>query len=538
MVHPRYLWSRWLVRSFQVAFQVNLATFSILAGLVELEPAPAPPDNPLKGFMPYSGAYATFPHSLEWTYLHLSEVQSGYNEFRWSYLDGLLNQIAGRGHQAIFRTFLDYPNLGYGVPGFLSHVPKRSYTDHGNGVRGTSYSPDYSHPDLRRAMTNYIAALGARYDGDPRIGFITIGMLGFWGEWHTFPYNGFDGKPDWFAPVAVQKEILDAFTQAFPRTKLLVREPKDGLDFRKWAVGYHDDSFAFSTLAPVPWHFWPRITSKGLESIWKTQPIGGEVRPEIQGCMWLEGAACVPAGQGYEQSVATTHASWMLNQGAFNGRLSGDALGRAIEGARQLGYELRVLAAEFPQRAGVDRFSVGVTMTNAGVAPFYYPWPVRLGIRSGTGTMRQWTNSWNLTEVMPGRGSSRFTANVAVDGLGAGDYQLMLNVPNPLPNGHPLRFGNRNQDLTLPGWLTLGDIRIGSPPRVESVSLSGQQIHVEFGSLVAGWRYVVESKEVGSSTETGWTVTESWTATEDRAAWTHDLNGAESGRFYRLAEER
>ena len=31
----------------------------------------------------------------------------------------------------------------------------------------------------------------ARYDGDPRIGFVQLGLLGFWGEWHTYPYDGY-----------------------------------------------------------------------------------------------------------------------------------------------------------------------------------------------------------------------------------------------------------------------------------------------------------------------------------------------------------
>ena len=52
------------------------------ASAAELEPAPAPPDNPLKGFMPYAGAHPAFPHSLEWTYLHLREVWE-------TFIDGL-----------------------------------------------------------------------------------------------------------------------------------------------------------------------------------------------------------------------------------------------------------------------------------------------------------------------------------------------------------------------------------------------------------------------------------------------------------------
>ena len=69
----------------------------------------APADNPLKGFVPYQGAY-TFPHSLEWFYLPLKDLQTDFSTFNWAPLDACLNAIAGRGHQAVFRIYLDYPN--------------------------------------------------------------------------------------------------------------------------------------------------------------------------------------------------------------------------------------------------------------------------------------------------------------------------------------------------------------------------------------------------------------------------------------------
>jgi hypothetical protein len=46
--------------------------------------ASAPADNPLKGFLPYAGSYQTFPYSMEWFYLPLSEVMKGPRQFRWA----------------------------------------------------------------------------------------------------------------------------------------------------------------------------------------------------------------------------------------------------------------------------------------------------------------------------------------------------------------------------------------------------------------------------------------------------------------------
>ena len=85
----------------------------------------APADNPLKGFMPYQGSYK-FPHSMEWLYLPLKDLQTDYNRFDWRKLDSQLDVIASRGHQAVFRIYLDYPDKAYAVPDFLSGVAKNS----------------------------------------------------------------------------------------------------------------------------------------------------------------------------------------------------------------------------------------------------------------------------------------------------------------------------------------------------------------------------------------------------------------------------
>jgi hypothetical protein len=422
---------------------------------VTLETAPAPADNPLKGFMPYEGVY-DFPHSLEWFYLPLKDLQKDYEVFDWQPLEKKLDAVAGRGHQAVFRIYLDYPQLPYGVPAFLNHVPKRAYNEHGNGekLNSASFAPDYEHPDLRRALESFIVALGQRYDGDARIGFLTVGLLGFWGEWHTYPH--IQGEDNFMASPLVQNEVLDTFAKAFRKTKLLLREPKENIGVQERAIGFHDDSFAYQTLAPVPWHFWPKIEKFGLAERWKTQPIGGEVRPDIQKCLWNdEKEPCVPPGQEFDLCVQTTHASWLLNQGVF-GLLTPAQKQRALSGARRLGYELSVRSVGLHRQ---DRaLLVELSLANLGVAPFYYDWPVELCIvDKQKQIIARWTTDWQLPGVLPQSPQIwKFTCREAAKApLQKGRYQLLLRAVNPLPNGKVLRFANKTQDETLPGWLTL-----------------------------------------------------------------------------------
>ncbi len=457
----------------------------------------SPTNNPLKGFMPYAGSYATFPHSMEWGYVPLRSLMSGPTNFDWTRLDTLIGNIANRGHQAVFRIYLDYPTLPTGIPQYLldAGLVTHSYTDYGNN--NISVSPDYENPLLRQALTNFIAALGARYDGDSRIGFITLGLLGFWGEWHTYPHDS------WFASIAVQNEVLSAYEAAFANTRLLVRYPM-GTNPAGRRLGYHDDSFAYSTIDPPSWMFLGLLKAAGETNKWRTQPIGGEVRPEIQLCMWDTAPAnCVPAGQQFTNCVDLTHASWLLNQGVFNPGFTGAQQQLALAGACRLGYTLCVSEAVLVDAFVSGPLMVSVGVSNMGVAPFYYDWPVELGALDCSNTLvKTWTTPWRLSSLLPSSTNTVWTWTQTNHGVATGQYKLLLRARNPLPNGVPLRFANAAQDADLAGWLTLGEVWI--VPDAPKPSLSGH-------FSVSGFVLQVSNAAPGT-----WTVQQS----EDSVLWT------------------
>ncbi|MFF5289422.1 DUF4832 domain-containing protein [Paractinoplanes globisporus] len=395
---------------------------------------------------------------MEWFYLPLNAVMSGPDVFNWSALEAQLNAIAARGHQAAFRFYLDYPGKPSGIPRYLldNGLVTHAYDDFGNN--GLSVSPDYDDPNLGTALDQFIAALGARYDGDPRIGFLQVGLLGFWGEWHTYPHDGYTLPENWFASQAEQVRVLTDFDAAFNKTKLQVRYPST--DNAPLGMGYHDDSFAVETLPGVGWHFMDKMIAAGTTGKWQSEPVGGELRPEIQGCIFDAPADC-PVIEGgadndFPDSVAQTHASWLLNQYAFDPGYAGPNLARALAGSKSLGYQLQVTQASTPLFVRGRTFTVGVKMADLGIAPFYYDWPPQIAAVDARGHItRTWTTPWQLTAVGPGR-PAQFTASLTSAGLRRGTYTLVMRAANPLPRGVPLRFANAAQDRTLRGWLTLG----------------------------------------------------------------------------------
>ena len=84
---------------------------------------PAPPDNPLKGLVPYARPTPNrFPHSMEFNYLPLSDLMTGPETFDWQPLEDLLNDVASRRKQTVFRIWMEYPAHDNGIPSFLEEA--------------------------------------------------------------------------------------------------------------------------------------------------------------------------------------------------------------------------------------------------------------------------------------------------------------------------------------------------------------------------------------------------------------------------------
>ena len=406
-----------------------------------LEYAPAPPDNPLRGLVPYVSASGKeqFPHSMEFSYFSLKDLMKGPREFDWAPIERTLAEVSSRGNQLIFRIYCEYPGKEIAVPSFLidAGLGITKWPEQEEKETQVSYTPDYESPLLREALTNFISALGDKYDGDPRVAFITVGLLGSWGEWHTFPRN------DLWASKLVQGEVMDAYARAFSETKLLLRYPV-GSDREHYAenhnrpFGYHDDSFGWATLDTSDegdeWHFEPSLQVAGAEDKWETEPIGGEIRPEL----WKQSftANRHPRDQGFATCVERLHATWLMDSGLFDeGRpVDEERKKAALTETSQMGYEFHVLKADWREER------IYLTVVNRGVAPFYYEWPVEVEVEGKT-----IETGWSLSELLPGQ------ARVWSIGLGE-ESSLRIRVPNPMRGGKPLRFANRAQGKE---WLVI-----------------------------------------------------------------------------------
>lgn len=430
--------------------------------------APALVDNPLKGLVPYSGdVRAFFPHALEFNTLPYALLVKGYDDFDWLPLETLLDDIAKRGHQAVLRIYLEYPGRPGVIPEFLVKDGLKVHAYLNTNTQpfppAQVETPDYEDKNLRRSLKAFIAAFGKKYDGDPRIGFLTAGLLGTWGEWHTYP------RIELFASKEVQTEVMDAYEEAFEVTPVLLRYPAGDHTFQKAKTahrpfGYHDDSFAWATLDTGKegdeWFYMTALAAAGpdAESKWKTHPIGGEIRPEAWGRVFDDPPGD-PGIQDILSCVEKTHASWLLDSGMFEKNIDTQRVRRAEALVRRMGYEFHCPKVTIGA-AAEGKLTVRLEITNLGVAPFYYDWKGEWGLLADGKVVRASECSGTLTGLLQGDEPRVWIDSLDVHGVKAGTYTLAVRVPNPLPTGKPLRFANATQDVDAPGWLSLGTVQI------------------------------------------------------------------------------
>ncbi len=436
-----------------------------------LEKGASAADNPLKGFVPYdemtTGKTTDFPHSMEWFYISVKDVQTDLNTFDWTALEVRLDAVAARGHQAVFRLYYDYPGIESGVPQFLidDGLLMRPY-DEPDNLGGGGLAPDYNDETFRESMLNLIAAFGETYDGDSRVGYITLGLLGFWGEWHTWPYDEdtSDDKENWSIHTEVFEEVLKAYDEAFDVTELCVREPKWGIDYTNLDIGFHDDSFAFATVSEEAggqnWSFMSKVYSFDLGDRWMSNCVGGEVYPPTQKQIFEDEHWISESGQSFEKSLEQTHATWLINEEIKN--YTGDELEAARLATVQLGYDFQVSKALYKEVLIDSELVVGVEIMNQGTAPFYYSheiWPVEIGVFRGGQLISRWVTDWDLNSIPADGSSVSFESKEPFVG-DAGMYMLAMKVIPPLENGNVLKFANAGQGED--GWLELGSFKVGA----------------------------------------------------------------------------
>ena len=410
--------------------------------VVRPKPADGPLDNPLKGWCPFTDAgQITLPYTMVFFPVAWSELEPHEGKYAFEEWERRMWGIdPARGKHVVFRIYADMPNRPSGFPQWLREKGVRltRYTDYGGGE-----SPDYNDSRVVKALERFIAELGKRYDQHPRVAYLQLGLLGFWGEWHTYPRN------ELFASPQTQQKVIDAYHKAFPNKCLMARTPGDYAGKQAW-LGFHDDLFPEDTDGPEGWKFLPRMRESKRTENWKRAVIGGEMDPN-QARKWL--------GAQYDRTTQMTDATHFTWVGpycpALEQKPDREFTDRAAALVRKMGYQFVLREIRHPAVISRgEKLKFSLSGENQGVAPFYYRWQVELALLDGQGALvEKLPLDWDVRKWLPGK----FHAEAALQ-LKAkpGKYQLAIAIRGPWTDGPAIQFAN---DLPcLNGWTIVSRI--------------------------------------------------------------------------------
>lgn len=332
---------------------------------------PAGEDDHLPGWIPSSIQY------IRWSWAQL-EPEPG--RIDTALFDCALRRSRASGQQLAFRVKCCTPLANTtDHPSWLKDVGGRELDVGYRGTAGITI-PDMDDPVVLERHLDFIARLGARYDGHADLTHVDLGSIGWWGEWHM---TGCTGAT--LPTLATRTRIVDAYLKAFTKTPLLmpiggnectVQATTAGTGWRADSLGdlgsFSDSWNHMETIYPAA------IRGHGLEDAWRRGPVAFEppkIPAEFEEKQW-------PLRGIFNYALA-------LHGSTFNGKSAplpddGEFTSELRRFLRRLGYRFVLREISYPARVSRGgEVRLLMRWQNVGSAPCYRPYRVAFRIRSG-----------------------------------------------------------------------------------------------------------------------------------------------------------
>lgn len=302
-------------------------------------------------------------------------------------------------------------------------------------------APNWNSEEFLSGYEKLVAAIGAQYNKDPRLGVIDVGGYGMWGEWYCDSSSC--GTP---ITRASTERILRAVSKAFPDKYLTL-----GFDLENSQLAAQINpkiGMRFDCIGG-PFDMTLRYLPESIKDVWKRAPVIGEWCP-------MTGTTAPRA----LDHVRELHIS-ALSSGNFPTAYS--QLSQSDQAAfRQAyvlsGFRYAVSSVEAPSSVAAGRSAkVNVVLRNSGQAPTYDTWSTRLHVLDSTG--RSVASASLATDLRTlAEGSTTATANLTLPRTLRGTYRLAINATDPAGYLKPLSFANPGRDTA--GRYVVGSLQV------------------------------------------------------------------------------
>lgn len=345
------------------------------------------------------------------------------------------------------------------LPSDISALPT-SWT--ATGTDADVRVPDWNDPRVISRWESLMRALGARFDGNPHLGYVDVGGYGNWGEQHNYPYSLTYPRPT--GQREGTKESIAAYASAvirsFPKTYVSYNPPEvmangkinqqDSWSVLKQAllaspkVGIRNDCLGGGTVqgsaVSILTAAQDQAVAENLQ--YSDQPLGRWTKaPFIT--EWCGNIAPGSRDGSFEKGLQQVRA-WHVS-GISNGNFKGSASSYSPteqaalrQASMEAGYRLSVKSATLTRPRG-SNVRADITWLNSGVAPTYRPWSVTYSLSDQSGTVVATVTSALDLRALLGSGSSAVD-HVTLPGTQslAGTFRLSVRATDPTDTYSPL----------------------------------------------------------------------------------------------------
>lgn len=364
---------------------------------------------------------------------------------------------------------------------------------------GESYAiPDWNDPRYIAAWTDFMNALGERFNGHPNLSYVDISGYGHYGEGHNYPYNTVYPTPAGHiqGTKASIKEIAKATLNAFPDTTCLWNLTTFCIDANNRFSQTDTDDLFLELLAEHPnmglrydcvgggstqngaWEVMRRSQEKAVARgvperyqpyhRWKWAPFVTEwcttVRPVSEG----EGDPTAGTMQQGREQVEQWHLSLMSSANFqygytadFRTAYSEQEVEWFYEANKKAGYRYTAEAVVMDLPVTNDAATARVEWSDLNVAPCYRSWLVTYEVRDAAGkVLDERPSSLDLRTVLPGP-TVTDVVSISTSGLPTGvPLTLAVRVADPRGALKPLNLavdrGTAADGYVLTEFLLLG----------------------------------------------------------------------------------
>lgn len=410
--------------------------------------------NPARGFYRwYGGEPIPQPRPAQDHYARFGwrQLEPARGQYDFSAIEQALQAARDAGAKFAFRVMsVNEFTSPVEVPSYLMQEAGGAYCTY-NGAR--IWVPAWDSPQFLARAQALMSALGARFNGDARLGYYDIGIYGHWGEWHT---DGLCTPP---ASAAAKRALVDMQVAAFSKTRILMNSGGSEVDAFVYAlskspsIGIRVDSLC-SQWFDNQFTDWP-LKLAAMQDRWKTAPIVTEFYdrspPDIALC---------------DQQVRTWHIAAIANNlGGWSG-YSADQQAQIVQMGKHSGYRFALNSLTYPAEASNNAvLTISAQWSNVGITPAYEPYGVAFELRPQSQSSVLWSifSQLDLQGLLPTTDPQTIIDQIYLpDRIPPGQYTLSLVVRDLTGYRAPLALASTGSDAS--GRYLLGNLTITAGP--------------------------------------------------------------------------